>query len=77
MKKTFWILSLAILLFSSFAPNFTYATEAEDEAKQILNNTLNETMNGIDEIYDVAEIENLKLIVVIYMKQMMNGIQQH
>jgi hypothetical protein len=39
-----------VLLFSTFAPTFTYATEAEDEAKQILTETLDETMNEFEEI---------------------------
>ena len=46
MKRTIWIFSLAMLLFSIFTPSFTYATgEIENEAKEILSNTLEDTMN--------------------------------
>ena len=43
MKRTIWIFSLAMLLFSTFAPSFTYATgEVEELAKQLLTEELEE-----------------------------------
>jgi hypothetical protein len=49
MKKNIWILVLSVLLFSTFVTNFTYATgEIENEAKEILNNTLEDTMTLFD-----------------------------
>jgi hypothetical protein len=50
-----------VLLFSTFAPAFTYATEVEEEAKQILTETLDETMSEFDESHDVAEIEEFNV----------------
>ena len=43
MKKTIWVFSLTMLLFSTFAPSFTYANEVEDEAKEILMESILET----------------------------------
>ena len=56
MKKALWILSLSVLLFSTFAPFLTYASEAENEAKQILIDTLDETMSEFNE--NIEEIED-------------------
>ena len=48
MKRTIWVFSLTMLLFSTFSPSFTYANEeTENEAKEILSNTLEDTMNWI------------------------------
>ena len=46
MKRTIWVFSLAMLIFSIFTSSFTYALEPEEEqAIEFLNNTLEETMN--------------------------------
>ena len=58
MKKTTWILSLAILLFSTFAPNFTYADVNQDSI-EILNQILNDMSlfdNDWEEIIDDTEV---------------------
>ena len=47
MKNTFWIFSLAMLLFSTFTPSFTYADSWDNElAIEILTNTLSEMDNN-------------------------------
>ena len=57
MKKTFWVFSLSMLLFSIFTPNFIYALEPEEEeAKEILSWALNEAMKWFDELHWVASI---------------------
>ena len=49
MKKSIWVFSLAMLLFSTFAPSFTYALEPEEEeAIEFLANTLEQTMNSLN-----------------------------
>jgi hypothetical protein len=45
-----------VLLFFTFAPTFTYATQVEEEAKQILTDTLDETMDEFEE-----NTENIEL----------------
>ena len=58
MKKTIWIFSLVVLLFSTFAPSFTYATgEVKDEAIEILSNTLEDTMALFDDSHWVANLQ--------------------
>lgn len=48
MKKLFWILSLSVLLFSTLVPSITYANEVENEAIEILNSTLENAMNWLN-----------------------------
>ena len=58
MKKTIWILSLAILLISTFAPNFTYADVNQDSI-EILNQILNDMSlfdNDWEEVIDNTEV---------------------
>jgi hypothetical protein len=43
-------------LFSTFAPAFTYATEAEEEAKQILEETLQNSFVESDLNNDFSEV---------------------
>ena len=48
MKRLFWILSLSVLLFSTLVPSITYANEVENEAIEILNTTLENVMNWLN-----------------------------
>ena len=58
MKRRIWVFSLAMLLFSTFTPSFTYATgEVENEAKEILSNTLEDTMTLFDNSHWVASLQ--------------------
>ena len=43
MKKTLWILSLSVLLFSTFAPSFTYANEDINELTDMLEEAITQT----------------------------------
>ena len=59
MKKTLWILSLTVLLFSTLTPSFTFANNGDVEAlaKEILTEELNETMTEFENNYS-WEIQN-------------------
>ena len=57
MKKTFWVFSLAMLVFSTFAPSFTYALEPDEErALEYLTNMLEEATEWLDENHWVASV---------------------
>ena len=58
MKRTIWIFSLAMLLFSTFTPSLTYATgEVEIQAQEILSNTLVDSMNIFENTHWAANLQ--------------------
>ena len=56
MKKSIWVFSLAMLLFSTFAPSFTYALEPEEEAMEILSWALEDAMEWFQDFHWVASV---------------------
>ena len=57
MKRSFWVFSLAMLVFSTFIPSFTYALEPEEEeAIEFLTNMLEEVTEWFDENHWVSSV---------------------
>ena len=71
MKKALWILSLSVLLFSTFAPSFTYANEDVNELTDLLEEAITQTEQDLwlndftqnsDTIYNLQEVKTAELL---------------
>ena len=69
MKKIFSILSLMTVLFSTFAPSFTYANKVEDLAKEILSDTLIDSMNMFENSHWVTSLQQSQEAVNLFWDQ--------